>query len=89
MVKEMHPQAIKEATASVLPVWLDAFNVLLALDPREDVSSPEKWDGLAIRIQVFRVRHGCFAIANPRSSQSLYRPSIPSTLPSLEHCEPI
>lgn len=55
MVKEMHPQAIKEATASVLPVWLEAFKVLLNIDPREDVSSPEKWDGLAIRIQVFRV----------------------------------
>lgn len=56
MVKEMHPQAIKEATASVLPVWLEAFKVLLNIDPRQDLAGPEKWDGLAIRIQVYRVR---------------------------------
>lgn len=55
MVKEMHPQAIKEATASVLSVWLEAFKVLVNIDPRQDISSPDKWDGLAIRIQVFRV----------------------------------
>ncbi|KAA1471630.1 ARM repeat-containing protein [Dentipellis sp. KUC8613] len=53
MVKDLHPQAVKEASASVLPVWLDAFKVLLDLDPRQDVSGPS-WDGLAIRIQVFR-----------------------------------
>ncbi|TFY66382.1 hypothetical protein EVG20_g4698, partial [Dentipellis fragilis] len=53
MVKDLHPQAVKEASASVLPVWLDAFKVLLDLDPRQDVSGAS-WDGLAIRIQVFR-----------------------------------
>lgn len=56
MVKEMHPQSIKEATDSVLPVWLDAFRVLLNMDPREDVASEQNWDRLAIRIQIFRVR---------------------------------
>jgi hypothetical protein len=54
MVKDMHPQAIKEATASVLPVWLDAFKVLGNLDPSQDVSGTN-WDGLAIRIQVYKV----------------------------------
>jgi hypothetical protein len=55
MVKEMHPEAIKEATSSVLPVWLDAFKFLLNMDPREDVAAPQNWDRLAIRIQIYRV----------------------------------
>ncbi|KII94307.1 hypothetical protein PLICRDRAFT_50286 [Plicaturopsis crispa FD-325 SS-3] len=54
IVKEAHPQAVKEATASVLPVWLDAFRVLLNIDPQQDVSNPNSWDGLAIRIQIFK-----------------------------------
>jgi hypothetical protein len=58
MVKDQHPQAVKEATASVLPVWLEAFKVLLLIDPQQDVSNSENWDGLAIRIQIFKVRHG-------------------------------
>ncbi|KAI0045675.1 ARM repeat-containing protein [Auriscalpium vulgare] len=53
MVKGQHPEAVKEASASVLPVWLDAFRTLLNIDPRQDVSG-ENWDGLAIRIEVFR-----------------------------------
>ncbi|EGO18981.1 hypothetical protein SERLADRAFT_418638 [Serpula lacrymans var. lacrymans S7.9] len=53
MVKEQYPQATKEATASILPVWLDAFKVLLNLDPSIDVNA-DKWDGLAIRIQIFK-----------------------------------
>ena len=54
MVKKLHPQAVKEASASVLPVWLDAFKVLLQIDPRQDVAG-DTWDGLAVRIQIFRV----------------------------------
>jgi hypothetical protein len=54
MVKDQHPQAAKEAAANVLPAWLDAFKVLLDLDPQQDVSG-ENWDGLEIRIQMFRV----------------------------------
>ncbi|KIM88892.1 hypothetical protein PILCRDRAFT_244255 [Piloderma croceum F 1598] len=54
MVKDQHPQAVKEATASVLPVWLEAFKVLLNIDPQQDVSHSENWDGLAIRIQIFK-----------------------------------
>jgi importin-9 len=56
MVKDQHPQAVKEATASVLPVWLEAFKVLLNIDPQQDVSHSENWDGLSIRIQIFKVR---------------------------------
>jgi hypothetical protein len=55
MVKDQHPQAVKEAISSVLPVWLEAFQVLLNIDPQQDVSNPANWDGMAIRIQVFRV----------------------------------
>jgi importin-9 len=61
MVKEQHPQATKEAMASVLPVWLEAFKVLLETDPRQDVANNSHWDGLAIRIQIFRVRAYPFA----------------------------
>ncbi|KAF8913175.1 armadillo-type protein [Gymnopilus junonius] len=54
MVKDQHPQAVKEAVASVLPVWLEAFKVLLAIDPTQDVASNSNWDGLTVRIQIFR-----------------------------------
>jgi importin-9 len=56
MVKEQHPQSVKEAIASVLPVWLEAFKVLLSIDPTQDLKA-DSWDGLAIRIQAFRVRY--------------------------------
>lgn len=55
MVKDQHPQAVKEATASVLPVWIEAFKVLLSMDPRQDVQDSASWDNLAIRIQIFKV----------------------------------
>ena len=55
MVKDQHPQAAKEAAANVLPAWLDAFKVLLDLDPQQDISG-KHWDGLEIRIQIFKVR---------------------------------
>jgi len=55
MVKNQHPQAVKEATDSVLPVWLEAFRVLLNTDPQQDVAGGNNWDGLAIRIQIFKV----------------------------------
>ncbi|KAF7974899.1 hypothetical protein HWV62_11051 [Athelia sp. TMB] len=54
MVKDQHPQSVKEATASVLPVWLEAFKVLLNIDAQRDVASADNWDGLAIRIQIFK-----------------------------------
>jgi hypothetical protein len=57
MVKEMHPQSFREATDSVLPVWLDAFHVLLAQNPAADVAGTDTagWDRLAIRVQIFKV----------------------------------
>ncbi|KAI8980578.1 ARM repeat-containing protein [Trametes punicea] len=54
MVKDQYPEAVKEATATVLHVWLDAFKTLLSIDPRADVENTPNWDGLAIRIQVFK-----------------------------------
>ncbi|KAI0829067.1 ARM repeat-containing protein [Trametes gibbosa] len=54
MVKEQYPDSVKEATATVLPVWLEAFKTLLNIDPRSDVENTPNWDGLAIRIQVFK-----------------------------------
>jgi hypothetical protein len=59
MVKEQHPQAVKEATASVLVVWLEAFKVLLELDPRQDVREGQAWEGLAIRREIFKVSAIC------------------------------
>ncbi|KAI5998077.1 armadillo-type protein [Pisolithus albus] len=54
MVKGQHPEAVKEATSTILPVWLDAFRVLLNLDPALDLSNQENWDGLSVRIQIFK-----------------------------------
>ncbi len=60
MVKDQHPQAAKDAAGNVLPSWLDAFKVLLDLDPERDISG-ENWDGLEIRIQIFKVRTAFFS----------------------------
>jgi len=57
MVKDQHPQAVKEAIGTVLPIWLEAFKILLNIDPTSDVSNSENWDGLAVRIQIFKVRN--------------------------------
>ncbi|GJE89716.1 ARM repeat-containing protein [Phanerochaete sordida] len=54
MVKEAHPESVKEAAATVLPVWLDAFRVLLNMDPKLDVENKPNWDGLAVRIQIVK-----------------------------------
>lgn len=55
MVKEEHPESVKEASATVLPVWLDAFKVLLNIDPKTDIIDASNWDALAVRIQVIKV----------------------------------
>jgi hypothetical protein len=57
MVKDHYPEPVKEATNSVLPLWIDAFKVLLELDPGLDVS--QNWENLAIRIQIFKVSIKC------------------------------
>ncbi|KAK7063933.1 ARM repeat-containing protein [Favolaschia claudopus] len=54
MVKGQHPQAVKEAIASILPVWLEAFKVLLSTDPQADIANAQNWDALAVRIQIFK-----------------------------------
>ena len=55
MVKEQHPQAVKEATATILPVWIDAFKVILNMSPQHEVQERPSWDGLVIRIEIFKV----------------------------------
>lgn len=54
MVKDQHPAAVQEATASIIPVWLEAFKVLSSLDVSQDVNE-HSWDGLAIRKELFKV----------------------------------
>ncbi|KAJ7823248.1 ARM repeat-containing protein [Mycena leptocephala] len=54
MVKGQHPQAVKEAIATILPIWLEAFKVLLSTDPQVDITNAQDWDALAVRIQVFK-----------------------------------
>jgi len=83
MVKDQHPEATKEAVASVLPVWLEAFKVLLNIDPKMDVVNKDNWDGLAIRIQVFKV--GNNVSSHSHLADHGYRLSIPSLSPFLEH----
>ena len=54
MVKDQHPAAVQEATASIIPVWLEAFKVLLDLDILQDVND-QSWDVLAIHKELFKV----------------------------------
>lgn len=54
MVKEQHPQAVKEATENILPVWLDTFKEILGHSINDTLNQPT-WDGLTVRIQVFKV----------------------------------
>lgn len=55
MVKDQHPQSVQEATSVILPEWLEAFRVILEIDPRQDFGMSDNWDALAVRIQVFKV----------------------------------
>ncbi|KAJ3786679.1 ARM repeat-containing protein [Lentinula aff. detonsa] len=81
MVKDQHPQSVKEAITSILPVWLEAFKVLLNMDSSKDVAKGSNWEGLAVRIQIFRALdtiHTSF----PRA----IAPYLPELLPtSLAH----
>ena len=54
MVKDQHPAAVQEATASIIPVWLEAFKVLLDLNISQGVNE-QSWDGLAIYKELFKV----------------------------------
>lgn len=55
MVKDQYPDPVKEAIDSILPEWLNALKILLDLDPTQDVNSGDNWDGIALRIQIFKV----------------------------------
>ncbi|KAF6754194.1 armadillo-type protein [Ephemerocybe angulata] len=54
MVKDQFPDAVNEATTSILPVWLEAFKTLLNIDPQQELSGAKTWDGLLVRIQIFK-----------------------------------
>jgi hypothetical protein len=54
MVRKEYPDAVKEALTTVLPEWIQAFQVLLAQDPLADVANASDWDSLAVRIQIFK-----------------------------------
>ena len=56
MVKDQYPDPVKEAIDTILPEWLNALKILLDLDPTQDVASSENWDGVALRVQIFKVR---------------------------------
>jgi importin-9 len=53
-VRKEYPDAVKEALTTVLPEWIQAFQVLLAQDPLADVANAPDWDPLAVRIQIFK-----------------------------------
>lgn len=53
MVKDEHPDAVRQALNQMAPVWFSAFSQLLAVDPAAEVEA--NWDSLALRIQIFRV----------------------------------
>ena len=60
MIKDEHPAAVKEASGTVLPEWIQAFKALLQIDPINDVANEDNWDGLSIRVQIYKV---CFCLA--------------------------
>ncbi|GJJ12042.1 hypothetical protein Clacol_006283 [Clathrus columnatus] len=54
MVKEQHPQAIKDAIVGILPEWIEAFKVLLMQDLNFELSESDRWDALLVRVQIFK-----------------------------------
>ncbi|KIO31746.1 polysaccharide lyase family 8 protein [Tulasnella calospora MUT 4182] len=54
MVKDQYPDPVKEAIDGILPEWLNALKILLDLDPTQDLASGDNWDGVALRIQIFK-----------------------------------
>ncbi|KAG6849551.1 hypothetical protein H0H93_007499 [Arthromyces matolae] len=83
MVKDQYPEATKEAVSSILPVWLEAFKVLLEMDPKVDISNTNNWDGLEVRIQVFKALDTIYASFRPVLS-----PYLPAFLnASLAHLQ--
>lgn len=76
MVKGEHAQAVKDATTSILPVWLEAFKVLLAINPQNDVST-DNWDGLRVRSEIYHVCSLAILSSVPNSSNRPYPKSTP------------
>ncbi|KAH6916745.1 armadillo-type protein [Coprinopsis sp. MPI-PUGE-AT-0042] len=54
MVKDQYTDAVNEATTSILPVWLEAFKVLLNVDEFQGMIGASNWDNLLVRIQIFK-----------------------------------
>ncbi|KAF8522163.1 ARM repeat-containing protein [Hysterangium stoloniferum] len=54
MVKDAHPQAVKEALDAVLPQWVEAFKALLNQDLAAELSNENDWDPLLVRVQAFK-----------------------------------
>ena len=75
MVKDQHPAAVQEATASIIPVWFEAFKVLLDLDISQDVNE-RSWDGLAIRKELFKASPPRAYIPHRTLMCVVHRPSI-------------
>ena len=75
MVKDQHPVAVQEATASIIPVWFEAFKVLLDLDISQDVNE-QSWDGLAIRKELFKASSPRAYIPHRTLTCVTHRPSI-------------
>ncbi|KAF9235123.1 ARM repeat-containing protein [Melanogaster broomeanus] len=82
MVKEQHPQSVKEATENILPVWLDAFTEILR-HPVNDVLNQPNWDGLAVRIQVFKALD-VINTAFPRGLKAYLEPFLDASLSLLQ-----
>ena len=53
--RDKEREAVKEATDTILPVWVDAFKSLLIIPVERDVQSSTTWDTLAIRMEIFKV----------------------------------
>jgi hypothetical protein len=53
MLKEEHPQAVRQALDGMAPTWFDAFTQLLSVDAAADLQTI--WESLALRIRIFRV----------------------------------
>ncbi|KAG9313899.1 armadillo-type protein [Chiua virens] len=86
MVKEQHPQAVKEATENILPVWLDTFKQILG-PPVNDILNQPTWDGLAVRIQVFKALD-VINTAFPRGLKPYAESFLDSSLAHLKDISP-
>ncbi|TFK26759.1 ARM repeat-containing protein [Coprinopsis marcescibilis] len=54
MVKGQFKDAVTEATTSILPVWLEAFKVLLANETLQNLIGAPNWDSILVPIQIYK-----------------------------------